>query len=165
MDATTKDELLATIDREIAGWEALLAEIGEERMERPGAAGAWIFKDVVAHLNGWRRRTIARLEAVARGEAPPPPPWPAELTDETDEGVDRINDWFYGQDKDRPLADVLAESRDQFARLRAAVAALPERDLFERGRFPWLRGEALGPGIVSGSFGHLHEEHLPAIRA
>ncbi len=165
MDATKQDELLATIDREIAGWEALLAEIGEERMERPGAAGEWTFKDVVAHLNGWRRRTVARLEAVARGEAPPPPPWPSGLSDETDQGVDRINAWFYERDKDRPLADVLAESRDQFARLRAAVAALPERDLFEPGRFAWLGEHALGPAIIGGSSGHLHEEHMPAIRA
>lgn len=165
MDATTNDDLLATIYREIAGWAALLAEIGEDRMERPGASGAWTFKDVVAHLNGWRSRTVAHLEAVGRGEEPPSPPWPTGLSEETDEGIDRINDWFYERSKDRPLADVLAEAREQVAQLRMAVAALPERDLFEPGRFAWMRGQALGPGIVGGSFGHLHEEHEPANRA
>ena len=69
---TTKTELLERIDAERAGWETLLSEVGEARMEQPGAAGDWTFKDVVAHLNGWRKRTVDRLQAASRGEAPPP---------------------------------------------------------------------------------------------
>ena len=42
-------------------------------LEQPGAMGDWTFKDVAAHLTAWRRRTVVRLEAAARGEAEPPP--------------------------------------------------------------------------------------------
>ena len=162
---TTKTELLDRIERERQGWEALLAEVGEERMARPGVAGAWTFKDVAGHLNGWRERTLQRLEAARRGGSPPAPPWPAELDEETDDGTDRINDWIYRRNKDRPLEDVLAESRDQFRRLADAVRALPERDLFASDRFAWTNGEPLGPSVVGGSFGHFHEEHEAGIRS
>ncbi len=167
--ATSKQQLLAVIETERRGWEALLNEIGENRMTRPGAAGDWTFKDVVAHVNDWRTRTIDRLEAVARGEPAPPPPWPAGMDEETDEGVNQINDWFYERSKDRPLVDVLAQAREQYQRLHDATTALPEAELIEPGRFdslfPWLEGAALGPVILGSSFGHLHEEHEPAIRA
>jgi len=50
----SKDALLERIERERGLWEDLVAEIGEDRMLQPGATGDWSFKDVVAHLNGWR---------------------------------------------------------------------------------------------------------------
>ena len=50
-------DLLAQLRSENEGWEGLLAEIGEDRMDEPGVAGAWSIKDIVAHLAAWRRRT------------------------------------------------------------------------------------------------------------
>ena len=161
-----KAELLAQIDEEAGVWERLLAEVGEERMLQPGATGDWTFKDVVSHLIGWRRRTIARLEAAQRGDDPPTPPWPAALEAGEDEDAvtDAINAWLYEQSRDRPLADVLAEAREQFPRMRAAVAALPEDALMQPNRYAWMDGWPLGAVLVS-SFNHLHEEHEPTLRA
>jgi hypothetical protein len=159
--STNKAAVLEALRRERAGWEALLAEVGEERMLQPGAAGEWTFKDVAAHLSAWRRRSIARLAAASRGEPPPPNEWPAGLEED-----DEINAWFHDIDRDRPLQDVLREPREQFGQLEELVQALPEQDLQDPGRFPWLEGHSLGAAIVSGLFfGHLHEEHEPAIRA
>lgn len=151
----TKDDLLAQIHAERDGWHALLAEVGEDRMEQPGPMGDWTFKDLVAHLAGWRERTIGRLEAGPDRE--PPTPWPATLTED-----DEINAWIYEQNRDRPLREVLADADAQFERLSAAVAALPEGDATTPGRFVWLEGRALVDGDF---FGHLHEEHEPSIRA
>ena len=53
---TTKGDLLEAIEREREAWEALLAEVGEDRMLEAGPMGEWTFKDLVAHLNGWRAR-------------------------------------------------------------------------------------------------------------
>lgn len=163
--ATSKTALLNAIEAERLGWEALVAEIGEERMTQPGANQDWSFRDTAAHLNAWREQTLARLEAAARDQPPPPPPWPADLDEDSDEGTDRINAWFAERDRNRPLADVLGTTREQFRRLRQAVEALPERDLLEPGRYPWLAGEPLGPAVLGGSFGHFHDDHEPAIRA
>ena len=79
--------------------------------------------------------------------------------------LDEINRWFFETNRDKPLAAVLRESRETFERVERAIAALPEADLLEPGRFPWLGGAALGPAVVSGTLLHYREEHEPAIRA
>ena len=152
---TTQAELLEQIRAEHELWNDLVAEVGAERMEQPGPMGDWTFKDMAAHLTGWRERTIDRLEAGPGAD--PPTPWPAHLT-----GDDEINDWIYAQNRDRPLSDVLADADRSYARLAAAVQALPEEDVTTPGSFNWLEGATLTDVEL---FGHLHEEHEPDVRA
>jgi hypothetical protein len=158
--APTKGQILAAIEREREAWETLLVEVGEARMLEPGAMGDWTFKDLAAHITGWRARSLRRLEAAANGQPEPSPPWPTRL--ETD---DEINEWIHEENRDRLLGEVIGESRESYARLAEIVQMLPDDALSDPDRFAWLEGEALGPAIVSGSFfGHLHEEHEPDIR-
>lgn len=152
----SKAELLSRIEAERAHWQELVAEVGVARMEEPGPMGRWTFKDLAAHLTGWRERTIARLEAAGRGEPDPPPPWPVALT-----GDDEINDWIQDEGTRRPLAAILGEADASYRRLAAAVAALPEEDVTRPDRFPWMADTALASGDL---FGHLREEHEPDIR-
>jgi hypothetical protein len=159
-DTVSKTAVLEKIEAEKAQWDALLAEVGEQHMNQPGAMGEWTFKDLVAHLSVWRQRSIDRLEAASRSESSPAPPWPIAL--ETD---DEINDWIHETNRDRPLNDVLSESRELFDRMEAIVQSFPEADLFVPERFEWMDGQSLGSAILDGSyFDHLHEEHEPAIR-
>jgi hypothetical protein len=119
--------------------------------------GEWTFKDLAAHLTAWRRRTVSRLEAAARGERDAPPPWPSELIGGED---DPINAWIHDQSKDRQAAEVLRESDAVYDDLVAAVQAFPIAALDNPGRFPWLEGAALGdfdPGV------HL-ADHEPDVR-
>ena len=160
---STKDGLLERIERERALWERLLAEVRAERMLQPGGTGDWSFKDVVAHLQGWRTRTLEYLDAAQQGRSPEPPPWPANLDEDTDAGVDQINSWIYTTNRDQPLGQVLGAYRESFERMRAAVVALPERDLTEAGRYPWLGDRSLAT-VIADSFGHFHEEHEPTLR-
>ena len=60
-----RDALVADCEREREAWRALVDEVGVDRMTEPGPMGPWSFKDLAAHLLGWRDRTIARLEAAA----------------------------------------------------------------------------------------------------
>lgn len=154
---TSKAQLLDDLRDEQAHFEALLQDIGEDHMTQPGVAGEWSIKDVVAHLTGWRRRTVAQFQAALRNEPAPAPFWPPHL--QTD---DEINAWIYAANRDLPLADVLRDSRDVFQQLVQTLDAFPEADLLDHTRFPWLEGEPLSGAAL---FGHFHEEHEPDMRA
>ena len=70
---TTKTALIDWVRRERAGWELLLAEVGEARMTVPGAMGTWTFKDLLAHLTAWQQHDLAPLDQALTGERPVPP--------------------------------------------------------------------------------------------
>ena len=129
----TRSDILDVIAAERAAWSDLVSKVGPDRMQEPGPMGEWTFKDLAAHLTGWRRRSIGRLEAAGRGDGEPAPPWPADLTDD-----DAINDWIQEQAATRPVADILAEADDSYADLTAAILSLPDDALWDPARFPWL---------------------------
>ncbi len=155
----SKAQLLNDLRTEQAGWEALLHEIGEEHMTQPDVAGGWSIKDIIAHLTGWRQRTVQRFGAALHNEPAPPPPWPEQLQDD-----DEINAWIYAANRDRPLADVLRDSRDVFEQLLETFDAFPEAELRDPARFPWLNAEDV-PFSGADFFGHFHEEHEPDMRS
>lgn len=142
-----KAALLEQIERERLVWEQLLRAVGEERMEQPGATGAWSFKDVVAHLNGWRVRTLARLDAARSGAEPPPPPWPPGLDEDSETGLTQINAWIERAGRERSLDEVLGEACRSFDLMRDAVLALSDEELSDPGRYPWMGGEPVGAVI------------------
>jgi hypothetical protein len=153
-----KSEFLNGLREEYQQWEALLNQIGEARMDQSGVAADWSIKDIVAHLTGWRRRTVARLQAAQRGEAEPPPYWPAHL--QTD---DEINAWIYESNRGRSVREVLGDSDHVFQQLLAAIEGLPDEVLSDPARhLPWLEAQSIKP---SDFFGHFHEEHEPDMRA
>ena len=149
--------LAAAISAEHEAWRALVAEIGEDRMDEPGPMGEWTFRDLVVHLLGWRERTIARLEAVAARRPDPADPWPADLADD-----DAVNDWIQADGADRSVGEVLAAADASYVRLGAALAAIPAATLTDPDGIPWLDGEA---AVDVDWLGHLHDEHDPSIRA
>jgi hypothetical protein len=150
-------EVLAELRSQQKEWESLLAEVGEDRMEEPGVQGPWSIKDIVAHLTAWRRRTVGRLEAVARSQPEPKPSWPSELSDD-----DQINAWFHERDKSKSLAEVLSESRRVFDQLAAAVEKIPDEAFNDPSRFPWMEGQ---PVTGAAFFSHFHDEHEADMRA
>ena len=153
-----KAELLNGLREEYQQWDELLDQIGEAHMDQPGAAADWSIKDIVAHLTGWRRRTVARLQAAQRGEGEPLPYWPAHL--QTD---DEINAWMYESNRGRSVREVLGDSDHVFQQLLAAIEGLPDEVLSDPARhLPWLEAQSIQP---SDFFGHFHEEHEPDMRA
>jgi uncharacterized damage-inducible protein DinB len=153
----TKTQLLTELRNEQAAWEALLAEIGEAHMTQPEVAGGWSIKDIVAHLTGWRRRSVRRFQALLNHAPDFLPPWPPELQED-----DEINAWIYESNRNRPLADVLSDSREAFQQLIDTLAAFSEDELQDLRRSLGLEEEQ-----VSGSmfFAHFHQEHEPDMRA
>lgn len=158
MDPTiTKAQLLDELQQERAQLEALLAAIGPARMTQPEVAGGWSIKDIVAHLTGWQRRTVARYRAARSGDPVISPPWPPEL-----ESDDDVNAWLYAANRDRSLDEVLSDSRETFQQLVDALSAFDEAELRDPSHFGWLEGFQFR-GVSF--FDHFHEEHEPDMRA
>ena len=152
----TKAEQIEALRADQQFWRDLAAEVGPDRYGEPGPMGEWSFGDMAGHLLGWRNRTIDRLEALGRGEPEPAPLWPADLDDD-----DRINDWIRDHDAGTdPAAQVAAYDRS-YDRLIAAIDSITDATLTDPEATDWV-----GSAIVDADFtGHLHEEHVPDVRA
>jgi hypothetical protein len=151
-----KTQLLTELRKEQAAWEALLDEIGEAHMTQPEVAGGWSIKDIVAHLTEWRRRSVRRFQALLNHEPDFSPPWPPELQED-----DEINAWIYEANRNRPLADVLSDSREVLQHLVDTLDTFSEDELQDLRRTLGLQEDQ-----VSGTmfFAHFHQEHEPDMR-
>ena len=153
-----KSEFLNGLQEEYRQWQNLLDQIGQAHMQEPGVSGHCSIKDIVAHLTGWRRRTVRRLQAAQRGEPEPPPPWPAHLPSD-----DEINAWIYEANQHRTVREVLDDSHQVFQDLLAAIKDLPDRVLMDPQHYlPWLEGSPFTPATL---FAHYHDEHEADMRA
>mgnify|MGYP001424287760 CR=1 FL=1 len=133
----TKADLLRAIDTEEDWWRAVLdlatqtgPLTGNEALD-----GTWTFKELLAHITGWRVWTLARLQAAANGNGAAMPPWPAGMDDTTEEGTGEINAWFTEQSHVESLATGVDRLNSQLAELRRTIARMSDDDLFTPGRF------------------------------
>jgi len=156
-----KAELISGLQEEYQNWQTLLDQIDAAYMDQPGVNGEWSMKDLVAHLTGWNRWLVDRLQAARHGEPEPPPPWPAQL--KTD---DEINAWIYEASHGRPAREILDESRQQLQQLFTVIEGLPDdvRIEFIEPKFHivWL-GDQYFP--VGEFFDHFYDDHESDVRA
>ena len=153
----SKASLLRELRAARAEWQALLDEVGEERMTEPGAAGNWSVKDVMAHLTSYSRWFVNASEAHFRGELPP--------LDGT-EGMDfeQRNLFWYQQARDLALAEAHAESQRVFGRLLEVVEAHSEEFLTQPQQFEGAPGPLLIWKMVEGDGYEHYHEHIRTIR-
>jgi hypothetical protein len=152
----TRAEQVESLRADQKFWRDLAAEVLPERYADPGPMGEWSFADMAGHLLGWRNRTIARLDALGRGEPDPAPPWPPALDDDGP-----INDWIRQHDADRAPEQLVADYDASYDRLIAAIEAVPDAMATDPDAFPWLEGPLPDADFTS----HLHDEHVPDVRA
>jgi hypothetical protein len=156
-----KSELLRWLREAYQRWEAFLDQVGPTRMDQPGVNGDWSMKDIIAHLAGWNRWLVARLQAAQRSEPAPLPPWPANLHTE-----DEINAWIYESNRGRPVGEVLDETHRVFQGLLVVIEGLPEEVRIERVEpayyLVWVNDKRFP---ASEFFDHFHDDHEPDIRA
>jgi hypothetical protein len=120
-------------------------------------------KDIVAHLTTWQQINVARFEAARNNKEPEYPKWPPELDLESDDDLDKINAWIYETCRKKTWSEVHQEWKDRFLRFLELAEAIPEKDLLEVGRYPWLKEYPLS-AVLLGSHEH-HEEHLEPLLA
>ncbi len=153
-----KQQILATLREAFDRWEALLASLSEEQIIAPKLPSAWSIKDDLVHLRAWQQRTLARLEAAQLNREPEFPKWPAGLDPESDGATEQINAWIYETHRDQSWPSVHRDWREGYLRLIELGEAIPENDLLEPDRYPWLGGHPLS-FILQASYAH-HDEHF-----
>jgi hypothetical protein len=118
-----------------AEWESTLAQVPDELMLEPGLAGGWSVKDVIAHVTWSEREMIGVLRQRALVGSPL---WALD--------VDARNAAVHAENRDRELAEVVAEGCATWAELLPALEGLTDEDLVDRSRFDHMSG--LPPGVL-----------------
>jgi hypothetical protein len=148
-ETIAKTALLDNIQSGYNQFEALLAPLSEEQMTIPAVNGPWSVKDNIAHLTAWHDYLLNQLQGVIDGEKPPK--FMPGLSE------DEINEGFYQQNKDRPLAEVMADFRLSYQRILAAVQSITEEAL--NAPFPWRKNGNAAWGLIAGNTYEHYEEH------
>ena len=154
----TKQELIARIEQEWAKLQASLDGLTEEQMHAPVGVGEWSIKDILAHIAAWQSRLITAMFKAERG-----------FTPDTTEGgaiVDRLNEQWYREMKDRPFEQVWDDLDSSYHQLLKRIESWSDRDLFDPKRFAWMRGDPFATYIAGDSYEHYaeHAVHIEAWR-
>ena len=152
-------EWIKSSKEEFNRWEELLAGMSEEQITAPHLPSNLSIKDVIAHLRAWQQRSVARLEAALLNREPEFPRWPAELDPDSEDDPAQINAWIYETYREQPWSSVHRDWREGFLRFLELGEAIPEKDLLDAGRYPWMEGQPLSL-VLLGSYEHHHEDHL-----
>ncbi len=142
-------------------WDSLIHKLDESEMTLPVLHGGWSIKDTIGHVAFYERWLVDWLEAAVKGQV-------TLATHRDSLDVDARNAIIWGENQDRPLAEILSESKFVFDRLVQIVQVLPEGDLiapyaFDRYVIPfWGRSMALWECIANDSYDH-YREHIANI--
>ena len=122
-------DLLAAMQQ---GHDKLLAALGglsDAQITTPGPDphSNWTVKDTLAHLAAWMRAMVKRLP----GGAGKPFPFEEQADEGHDQFVERVNEYWYQRDKDKPLAEVRSEFEAAYQLQFAAMEALSDEQAVE----------------------------------
>lgn len=121
-----KAELLARIRRSRAALEQTIGGLSDAQLTAPVGDDGWSIKDHLAHVVAWEQSLLALLAgrdrdaAIGLGGAP-----------DGEHNTDDLNALLYARHKDRPLPEVLVDSRQSHERVLAALGGLSDADLFK----------------------------------
>jgi hypothetical protein len=126
-----KDELVGSISEVRTGWEAVIADLGSQGLERPGANGEWRVRDVLAHCNGWDRWQLVQLRCAFTGETPTDDELTGGITYPPNDDMqeDAMNAMFIAGTRDLLLEEILAGWREVTAMRDDWVAAATQEQL------------------------------------
>jgi hypothetical protein len=153
----SKKDLLNDIREARAEFLNAIEGLSDDEMVRPGAAGIWSVKDIMAHLIAWEAELIT---ALSRKLAKPYKAAPGIVK------IDEVDEWNveqYHLNAGRPLSAILPDFHGVHKHLILAVEALDERQLDDPLRFEWMEGEPLAYLVLESAVWHEHD-HAADIR-
>jgi hypothetical protein len=152
-DAPNKSQLIEKIRRSRTELDTLLDGVDPSLKTRPGVAGDWSVKDVLAHIT-WHERemlNVIREHALVSSEL-----WDLPL--------DERNAVIYNENKNRSLKDVQDESATVFKSLMQALPSLAEEDLHDPSRFPDMPPDWQPWDLFAQNTYEHYQDHLTDLR-
>ncbi|MCJ7537130.1 MAG: ClbS/DfsB family four-helix bundle protein [Anaerolineales bacterium] len=126
MDSSPRvQQLIDTIQGNWATWEAIVAQIDEERLTQSGVAGDWTLKDIIAHITWHEKEMVGLITAHALVGS--------ELWNLP---TDERNAAMYEEVRNEPLEQVLEESAGIHQQLLELLPTLSDEDLTDPSSFP-----------------------------
>jgi Mycothiol maleylpyruvate isomerase N-terminal domain len=153
----TGARLAEILRAERAQWNALLAQVGADRMEIPGVVGEWSVKQLVAHLTWYEQAIVEGAQQVQST---------GKFSRRRAEGVsmDDVNAQIAAESRERSSSEVLAEADSVFAQMLAVIQAVPT-DMLNDSRLLGLPDDVMPwMAVANNSYAH-YREHEPELRA
>jgi uncharacterized damage-inducible protein DinB len=146
----TVQQLIANIQNEREGWQALIEQIDQERLTSPGVAGSWSVKDIIAHITWFEREMVSLVKAHALVGS--------ELWNlPTDERNAAIYEEIRGASLDRVLEDS-AQVHQQILEL---LPTLSDKDLTNPESFPDMPPDWQPWLIIAQNTYEHYQQHIP----
>jgi hypothetical protein len=153
-----KDHILAALREQFENWEELLGGLSEEQITAPQFDFDWSIKDVMAHLWAWQQISIARLQSGVQNHKPEYPHWITSIGKDWEDNADRVNALTFENNHEKPWPEIYENWKRGFLQFLEVGREIPERNLLDGDRLPWLNGNNLAFILVA-SYDH-HQEHF-----
>ena len=140
--ADLKTRLMQLLDLEHAFQLQFFADFPGEAA-RSGTWEQWSLKDELAHIIAWQLNSLARIAALMHAEPVP------DFSD-----YERLNRAIFDTNRDRKLADIVAESDRARVDFVALIQAVSVEDLAQPGRFSDQEARSLADQILNNGFEH-----------
>lgn len=153
-----KEHILDALQEQFESWEELLASLREEQITAPKFDFDWSIKDVVTHLWAWQQISIARMEGGIFDREPEYPHWIMNIGEDWEKNADRVNAVTFENNHEKLWPETYQNWKRGFLQFLELGNRIPERDLLNGDRYPWLKGYPLAFILVA-SYDH-HQEHF-----
>jgi hypothetical protein len=121
----TREGVREGLARERAKLLAVLDGLSEEEMARPGVAGEWSVRDVLAHLLAWEEEAVTRLDLLA-AERPQDVAW---IDDQDEQKLNAWNARAHQRYAGLALAEIMRRLADVQGRILIGLDSLSDERL------------------------------------
>jgi tetratricopeptide (TPR) repeat protein len=141
--ADLKTRLIQLLDLSRSFRQQLIADVDPAERTTHGTWENWSLKDELAHVIAWQLNSLARLAALIHAE-------PIPDFSETE----KINRSIYDTNRDRTLADIVAEGDRAHAAFVQLIESLSEAELIQPAHLPEQEQRSLAGHILGNGYEH-----------
>ncbi len=141
--ADLKTRLIQLLDLSRSFRQQLIADLDPAERTTTGTWENWSIKDELAHVIAWQLNSLARLVALIHAETVP------DFSE-----TEKINRAIYVTNRDRTLADIVAEGDRAHTDFVQLIESLSDNDLSQPARFSDQEQRSLAGQIMGNGYAH-----------